>query len=71
MRVGDTEIPIQSLRRRYKELQAQNPITENSKMEAEFSVSHFVCVSVGYQTGGWGWGRGRGGDAAVFFGGVW
>ena len=41
MKVGDTEIPIQSLRRRYKELQAQDPETESSKMESEFSVSDF------------------------------
>jgi hypothetical protein len=39
MKIGDTEIPIQSLRRRYKELLAQDPNTESSKMESEFAVS--------------------------------
>ena len=47
MKVGDTEIPIQSLRRRYKELQGQDPNTESSKMESEFAVSpniHSYCM---------------------------
>ena len=45
MKVGDTEIPIQSLRRRYKELLAQDPNTESSRMETEFSVRHFTLWS--------------------------
>ena len=44
MKIGDTAIPIQSLRRRYKELQGQDPNTESSKMESEFAVSPNVHV---------------------------
>jgi len=37
--VGETEIPIHILRRRVKELQAQNPDSELSAMEEEYIVS--------------------------------
>lgn len=53
--VGETEIPIHILRRRVKELQAQNPDSELSAMEEEYIVSgpsqlclvclpHMVCT---------------------------
>ena len=45
MKIGDTEIPIQSLRRRYKELQGQDPNTESSKMESEFAVSPNIATA--------------------------
>ena len=45
LKVGETEISIQNLRRRHKELQAQNPETELSGLEQEFVVSEvtFSC----------------------------
>ena len=43
--VGETEIPIHNLRRRVKELQAQNPDSELSPIEEEYIVSGAVLAS--------------------------
>ena len=43
--VGETEIPIHNLRRRVKELQAQNPESELSPIEEEYIVSEAVLDS--------------------------
>ena len=43
--VGETEIPIHNLRRRVKELQAQNPESELSPIEEEYIVSEAVLAS--------------------------
>ena len=37
--MGETSIPIQTLRRRHKELLAHDPHMDTSKMEAEYAVS--------------------------------
>ena len=38
MKVGETSIPIQTLRRRHKELLAHDPRMGTSKMDAEYAV---------------------------------
>ena len=38
--MGETTIPIQTLRRRHKELLAHNPQEDTSKMEIEYAVSN-------------------------------
>ena len=44
LRIGDTEVPIQNLRRKYKELQAQNPESELSGLEEEYLVGHMTIT---------------------------
>ncbi len=39
IKIGDTEVTIQNLRKRFKELQAQNSETENSGLDEEYIVS--------------------------------
>ena len=41
--MGNTEVSIQNLRRTYKELQAQDPRSETSRLEEEYLVSHCTC----------------------------
>ena len=39
IRIGNTEVPIQDLRRTYSQLQAQNPQSETSALEDDYLVS--------------------------------
>ena len=39
IRIGNTEVPIQDLRRTYSKLQAQNPQSETSALEDDYLVS--------------------------------
>ena len=57
--MGDTEIPMQSLRGRYKKLLAHNPKTDSSLMEDEYGVRGVarVCVA-GWLHGGRVWHKG-------------
>ena len=40
IKMGNTEVSSQSLRRTLKQLQAQDPQTETSRLEEEYLVSH-------------------------------
>ena len=42
--MGETEVPIQNLRRRFKELQAQDPESELSGLEKEYLVGHMTLT---------------------------
>ncbi len=39
LKIGETSMPIQALRRRHKELLLHDPHLDTSKMEAEYAVS--------------------------------
>ena len=46
IRIGNTEVSIQSLRKTFKHLQEQNPHSETSGMEEEYLVSPSLPLSL-------------------------